>query len=261
MDAGDLGGHGDLLLQLERREVDAILVHDLLSPTEVARAVAGLDAVRDDAATEMFGHVLGMPLMRLGDGEQDRTPYYDSTVAARELCTTAFGFDPHDRVRSVVEQMSGGLPLVVPEEDGRKYNPGTVRWYLENQGGLYPHVGNEFVQQNENGALTHLLTVNQIRDWISWFMVLRRPRAGGTLTVYDLLHEDRPDDIDDPAAREALFASLDSVTFDPDPGTAIFFCGGWRYHRVEDIEGPIPRMTYGGFMRPDRERRAINLWA
>ncbi len=261
VDAAGTGEHPDLLVQLERREVDAILVRGVLNPDEVARAVRELERVRDECPTEMFGHVLGMPLMRLGDGEQNRTPYHDATTEARAQLLDVFGFDVQDRISAILGKMSGEYAIEVPAEGGRPYNPGTARWYLPGQGGLYPHVGNEFVEQTQHGALTHLLTVNQVRDWMSWFMVLQRPDSGGTLTVYDLLHRDRPASIDDHETREKLFGELGSVTFDPEPGEMIVFCGGWRYHRVEDIAGARPRITYGGFMRPGLDRSSIHMWA
>ncbi len=261
LDATRAAEHPELLAQLERREVDAILVRDVLDADEIARAVRELEQVRDECPTEMFGHVLGMPLLRLGDGEQDRSPYYDATIEARARLLDVFGFDLQERISAILGTMSGDYSIEVPEEGGRAYNPGTARWYLPGQGGLYPHVGNEFVEQNEHGALTHLLTVNQVRDWMSWFMVLQRPDSGGTLTVYDLLHQDRPASIDEQGVRDELFSELGSVTFDPEPGEMIVFCGGWRYHRVEDIGGTRPRITYGGFMRPGRDQTSIHMWA
>jgi hypothetical protein len=263
VDAASASEHPDLLRRIAAREADAALVRGVLSSDEVDAAVARLNAVRSQSSREIFGHVLGFPLLRLGEDNADRSGYYEATKVARATYREAFGFDPHERVVSVLQHMTGGLPIEIPTEDGAEYNPGTVRWYLPGEGGLFPHVGNEFVDQNAGGALSHLLTVNQVREWMSWFMVLQRPDSGGTLTIYDLLHADRPPEIDQAGrdVREPLFAGRRSVTIDPAPGDLIVFCGGWRYHRVEQIgEGP-PRMTYGGFMRADRTGTRIHTWS
>ncbi|QXC60305.1 hypothetical protein KSP35_18505 [Aquihabitans sp. G128] len=261
--AADTAQHPDLLLRLADVEVDAVLLRGVLSPGEVDRALSGFEELHEQRSDEFMGHVLGMPLLRLGQGETDRTPYYDSTERARELYRTAFGFDPHERVASVLEPMAGGRKVVPPTEDGRAYNPGNLRWYLPGQGGLYPHVGNEFVEQNEAGALGHLLGINEVRGWTSWFMVLQRPDSGGTLTLYDLTHAGRPADFESYGEEEraALFLELRHATFDPGPGDLIAFTGGVRYHRVEDIGPGRPRITYGAFLHLDRDGARFHSWA
>lgn len=257
------GDHRDLLRSLEHKEIDAVLVRSVFTPPEIERALGALEGLRAEAGAEMFGHVLGTPILQLGNDEKDRSRYFASTVSARRSYRRAFGFDPHDRVASVLGEMSQSAPVSIPHDGPLGYNPGTIRWFLPGQGGLYPHAGNEFVDQNEQGALAHLLTINQVREWMSWFVVLQRPESGGTLTVFDLLHEDRPPAADggDPTAREALFGGLARTSFDPEPGTLIAFCGGWRYHSIEQIGGSRPRITYGGFMRPDRTGQTLHLWA
>ncbi len=261
--AADTPQHPDLLVRLARVEVDVVLLRGVLSPDEVQRALDGFEELHEQRSDEFMGHVLGMPLLRLGQGETDRTPYYDSTERARDLYRGAFGLDPHERVASVLEPMTGGRKVVPPTEEGRAYNPGNLRWYLQGQGGLYPHVGNEFVEQNETGALGHLLTVNEVRGWTSWFMVLQRPASGGTLTIYDLTHAGRPADFEsyDDEARAALFDRLPHQSFDPGPGDLIAFCGGVRYHRVEDIGAGQPRITYGAFLHLDRDGDRFHTWA
>jgi hypothetical protein len=163
----------------------------------------------------------------------------------------AFGFDPHRRLVDVIGPMAGDRTIVPVQEAGRFYNPGNVRWYDPGKGGLRAHAGNEFIPLIEDGAMSHLLTTTKVFDHMSYFVVLQRPEQGGTLSVYDLLwrdHNDHATPWDSATRDDSFFDTETCMKIDAGPGDLVLFGGGWRWHRIDPVQGNIPRITYGGFM-------------
>ena len=112
--------------------------------------------------------------------------------------------------------------------------------------------------------MRHLLTVTDVKDHLSYFVVLRKPRVGGALTVYDLVWEQDQGvgDVWENGAREdSRFDDVPGTQFTPDPGDLILFGGGWRWHRVDPLGPEDRRVTYGGFAAPSIDGRSLHFWA
>lgn len=260
--ADDTADYPGVVNELIGKERDGLHIKSVFKPDEVQRVLGNLTP--DDPWTQQpFGSMLGMPINQLGDHPTSRDAYLDDTERCRPLYSDAFGFDPHQRVASVVEPMTGGLPCLPAAEDGRDYNPGNIRIYEGGRGGLRAHVGNEFFDTGIDGALSHLLTTTLGRNHMSYFIVLQQPRGGGALSVFDMLFTDHPTHqrrFDCEERDDGWFDQLPCVQFDPSPGDMILFGGGWRWHRVDPVVGPTPRITYGGFASPSRDGTSINFW-
>jgi len=261
--AAETADHPRLLHELNAKQFDGMLVTGVFTPDEVSQALERLAAVSDGWTPEPFGAMLGMPLNHLGDHAANRDPYLDDTDACRDIYLEVFGFDPHQRIADVLQPMAEGLQLVAPTEDGRSYNPGNLRTYEPGLGGLRAHVGNEFIDTSAPGAMRHLLSTTRTRDHMSYFVVLQPSLEGGDLSVYDLLFVDHPTHErrwDGTYRDDAWFDELSCLRLSPGPGDMILFGGGWRWHRVDPIEGSIPRITYGGFASPSLDGERIHFW-
>jgi hypothetical protein len=246
------------------QRLDGLTIEGVLTPAEVDRALPVLAAARDDARNDaMFGSMLGMPLAelaRIGD-PTDRTPYLDVAERCRTVHEEAFGFDPRDRLAALLEPMASGWQITTPREHGRQYATGNVRWYEPGEGGLPAHAGNEFQMHGEQ-LFAGLRATTTTVDHLSWFIVLQDPDHGGALSVYDLVHGtyEPAEAWQEHGRRDGDFDGHEVLRVAPDPGGMVIFGGGWRYHRVDPVEGRRPRITYGGFAGPGTDGNTLNLW-
>lgn len=262
--ASETPNHPGLIHDLIAKRIDGMVIEGVYTPDEVERVLDRMGATEDRGWTpEPFGSMLGMPLNQLGDWATDRIPFLDDSERWRPIYEELFGFDPSQRIVEVLQPMAEGLAIGPPTEDGREYNPGNLRIYEPGRGGLRAHAGNEFIPVAAPGAMNHLLTQTQVRDHMSFFAVLQRPEIGGALSVYDLLYVDHPEHVrrwDGEDRDDAFFDEYPCIKVDPDPGDMVIFGGGWRWHRVDPVDGTIPRVTYGGFASPALVGSAINIW-
>ena len=128
--------------------------------------------------------------------------------------------------------------------------------------GLRAHAGNEFLDIIEHGGMSHLVTTTRVRDHLSYFVVLQRPEAGGTLSVYQQTIESLQMDTGWGTGfrDDASFDDLPALCIDPPPGSMVLFGGGWRWHRIEPVLGTRPRITYGGFCGPSVDGTELHFW-
>lgn len=263
-DRAGAADHGDLLGAVLRRELDGATVSDVVDAKTAARALQMLDARGPEMSPVLFGRVLGRPLAEhRSQGEDDSLDdYLRQAARCRQQYREAFGEDPHHRIGRVLRDLAGGADVRPPTRDGAEYNPGSVRWYEGGGGGLPAHVENEF-EMHADASMAHLRQVVDTRDHLSFFVVLQRPTAGGALTLYDLVDGQPPpglapwveDGRDDEPLEAYALASLD-----PPVGTLVVFGGGWRWHRVDPVNGPRPRVTYGAFLAPFRDGVGLAAW-
>ena len=72
--------------------------------------------------------------------------------------------------------------------------------------------------------------------------------------------DEESDDIWRRTRDDSLFSASRMIEVDPEPGELVIFGGGWRWHRVNEIEGTRPRITYGGFAGRSLEGDWLNLF-
>lgn len=154
-----------------------------------------------------------------------------------------------EAVRPVIlAALSGlaGVPAVVPECDGHRYAPATVRTFEDGAGApvhcdSYPALA----------CHAHLRTIVDRATQISWYLVLALPDEGGELTLFDYQHgAGSPSDAQ--LARHQ--------THRIEPGDLVVFDGGRHFHRVEPTVGPHPRRTLGGFAGRALDGSRLYVW-
>lgn len=263
IDAVDASRYPTLIPDIMGQKVAGVTVRGVFTEAEVRRALERIPANRDHETPVVFGTVLGRPLMQSGMS-RDRTQHLDDAERFRPVFLDLFGFDPHARLAEVFGALSGGMALTAPTEGGRPYNPGQVRIMEPGGGGLAAHAGNEFLISNKPGSASHLWETTDAIDHMSYFVLLQPPEEGGELSVYDKLWEESLDEhgFAIPLTHDAAeFDHLPHLTIAPGPGDLILFWAGRRWHRVEQVHGSVPRITYGGFTAPSRDHTELHCWA
>lgn len=263
IDASQAPAYAGEVDRILAQETDGMTITNIFSEDEIRNGLANLECYAEDRIPFVFGYMLGMPLNLIGDESRDLTPFFDDTEKCRAIYAEAFGFDLHERIVERLAPLFPPVPMVAPRQDGRSYNPGNFRWWLSERGGLPAHAGNEFVGQVGNGAMAHLLSVTNVLDHLSYFVVLQRPEKGGALSVYHLLQRDyntHDTGWADAGRDDRWFDDQPHTVIDPPPGSMVLFGGGWRWHRVDPIHGPVDRITYGGFAGPSHDRSEFHFW-
>ena len=151
---------------------------------------------------------------------------------------------------------------------GLPVSEGCFRVFYKDRGGLFVHCGNLFQQQSE---YYYSLLSNDIdmSDQLSFFFNLQNTEVGGELTIYDLLWKDvvgkaSPDENDsviDAKGNTIYLKDVEQFTVKPEPGDILVFSGGPIWHRVENIKGDTPRITYGGFVNFSNDGKEIYYWS
>jgi hypothetical protein len=262
IDAADLGRYPTLVDDLLVRKRDGVTISGVFSEAELARALPRLDELAPAGNDALIGRVLGACIGETGDNSVDRTRYFDDTDRCRPLYRDAFGVDPHERIASTLAPAAGGLSMVPAQEGDRSYNAGQVRWFNPGNGGLRAHVGNEFGELFRNGAMSHLVETARVPDHLSYFVVLDKPEVGGSLSVFDLLWsaDDEVPSWEYGLREDSWIDRYPSIAVDAEPGEMVLFGGGWRWHRIEPVQGSKPRITYGGFCAPTKVGRELVFW-
>jgi hypothetical protein len=260
--ADELDRHPDLIARLRRGEFDGLTVQGVYPPDVATRAAGNVAAYLSLGTPVVFGAALGRPLLQ--DGVADTTWHLDDAERVKPVYEELFGFDPHERLGAVLAPALGGLAWSTPVEGGRPYNPGNIRHMEVGGGGLAAHAGNEFLVSTADGASRHLLATTQAIDHMSYFVMLQPAEEGGELSVFERLWEDpaeRGEDAAVPLLNDHEFDGVPHLAVTPAPGDLILFNAGRRYHRVEEIRGTVPRITYGGFTAPSHGGTALHCWA
>ena len=106
-------------------------------------------------------------------------------------------------------------------------------------------------------------------DQLSYFLVLQQSEAGGELTIYDMLwdtvkRKESPENNDfviDDNDNPIYVDQVRSFAVKPQPGDILVFSGGPIWHRVEDIKGASPRITFGGFLNFSKNQKELFYWS
>lgn len=259
-DLDGLDDRPDAVGAMTRGELDGITVRGALDDATARRAIAALDTVQPCVFAEM-GAVAPVPLLSVLD---DFGPYLASAQDAAAAIDDAFGISAPDLVAGILRRLAGGLAVEVAASRGRRYLPGTFRTAAPGHGGLRAHCANLFHELNRQRGLQELDEHLDLVDGISWFFVLQAPEAGGALRLFDVRWPDdptrRPDGVTW-ALDDTGVEHLPSAVVPPRVGDLVVFRGGDLWHAVDDVEGAVPRVTYGGFMASRRDGTGYEFWS
>lgn len=274
VDAGQTGSVANAIEDLYNDVLDVVVVRRAIADDRLAAAGERLD--RDDRDPGWARPNEKMPVedIQLLGTDTPATPtyrtpqgatlesYLDSAARFRSATNQVFdaGFDPAQETTRVLAQFSGGRPVEVARaDDGRQYVPVTVRRLINGkQIGIHHDYHYPLPLYSELGPRLDTRTL------VSFVVTLRKPEAGGELFVYGVT----PDTPDAPKLPNgfswdlaAIEQRFDSAKFVTDVGDLFLLASGRCLHRVNRVVGTRARVTMGGFLALDKDRRRVLYWS
>lgn len=260
IDASEIAGHADLIHRMTDQEVTVALVRNVF-PAEaaaelIARVEAGEGASRlTEVAPQFRIYSLGLAL----DTAESLEQYLSEASLFLPECRGIFRgiLDYFDWVPHLLSRFSGGRPVEIPTQEGRVYNPVTIR-RLPAGGQIPPHC--EYEQLNRP-AYTHLKGLIGASPILSYYTTLRPPEKGGEVRISKMAWGDVAISADGRSDAVSVIDKYESMHFLPNVGDFILFDGGRQYHQVMTVAGERPRWTIGGFLSESSERDRVWYWS
>jgi hypothetical protein len=268
----ELNQRGDLVGQIKNRELEGFITKNVFTAEEVNEMKSFLANLNEDEFMPTpSGKMFPAPFAIITDTAERLEAYYSKLSL----------FDKHKETNSSIGNLARKLDsffksaaknyrVSIPNNKikDKEVAPGTFRMFYPNMGGLHVHCGNLFQAQS---MFYYSLIKNDIDmdDQLSYFVVLQQPDAGGELTIYDMLwdkvkRKETPEDnkfVIDDNDKPIYVKDVRSFAVKPLPGDILVFSGGPIWHRVEDIKGSVPRITFGGFLNFSNDNKEVYYWS
>jgi hypothetical protein len=264
IDVSELGRHSDALRQMYAGTLGGLVIKNVYSPERMARVVQQLAAETTNYPRTSFparfkAHFYGRCL----DGSDPALDEYlrdAERFRAETLAVFGDGTPFEARIEEMLRALAGGRDVRLPRyTDGRAYTPATIRILLEG-GQIGTHCGNEAATRP---AYSHLNTLIDPADQISYFLTLQAPVQGGELIVYSLKWSDIDESriVGGRSRVEDLLRDAEWMAVAPGAGDLLLFDGGRYFHRVAMVVGERIRWTIGGFLMFARAGDVIHYWS
>jgi hypothetical protein len=263
---------GDLIQKLKTGEIHGFVLKNLFSEAEVADILKAIEMpIEEKAMITPSGKMFPAPFAIITNQDERLDAYYESMNTIHELMdrTPALNL-VRERIKYFFNQVGANFKVSVPINKVKKLavSEGCFRVFYKDKGGLFVHCGNLFQQQSE---YYYSLLANDIdmSDQLSFFFCLQNTEVGGELTIYDMLWKDvtgkatpeENDSVIDAKGNTIKLKDVAQFTVKPQPGDILVFSGGPIWHRVENIKGDTPRITYGGFVNFSKNGEEIFYWS
>jgi hypothetical protein len=265
IDVADTDRYSDAFREIYNGTRGGLVVRGVYSKEEMARVVTRLEESQQNFPQMLLppsqkSYFLGLCLE---GGDPTLQEYLKAAARFREETLPVFsGMEPFEtRMERLFTSLGGGRKVQLAQySDGRSYTPATIR-ILPQGGQLAPHCGNEMFNRP---SYTHLHSLVDEYDQISYFLTLQEPEEGGGLIIYSLKWSDVGADHILPDGRSnvgALLADAEWMEVRPRAGDVLMFDGGRYLHRVDWIKGSRTRWTMGGFLMFDQSGKNLFYWA
>ena len=269
VDVDEIGDYSNAIEDIYEDKLDAIVLRrafPLTVATTVAarvRAGSSLPWLRPNKigpSTDI--EVLGIPATPTF--EAPRGPGVDAYFRGAEeydaVIRTVFPADcePGSYTESLIARVSGGRGVEAARDSrGRRFARFSLRSLPEGQCIIVHNDHFHFNLPVYTDLVSHLDTTISL----SFFAVIQAPEGGGELVVHGLTHRDEaptfPNGMSDAGAIQDRFQFEE---FDLGTGDVIVFGAGKFYHQVRPVVGKRPRITLGGFLALDRDRKTVIYW-
>ncbi len=265
--------NGNLVSRIKSNDIAGFIMKDVFSQHEIDTLKSFLqnDMQESDYMPTPSGKIFPAPFAVISDIEKQLEMYYNKLGVFNqyqkqfpviELLTTKL----HRFFSGVAQNYRVSIP--VNKIKDKEVAPGTFRLFYPGKGGLHVHCGNLFQAQS---MFYYSLIKNDIdmNDQLSYFLVLQQSEKGGELTIYDMLwdkvkRKESPENneyVIDDEGKTIYVDALKSFAVKPKPGDILVFSGGPIWHRVEDIKGENPRITFGGFLNFSKNNKDLFYWS
>lgn len=264
IDVSEVGDYRDAIRQMYAGTLGGLVIKNVYSPERMARVVEQLAVEtthypRTSFPARFKAHFYGRCL----DGCDPALDEYlrdAERFRAETLAVFGDGAPFEARIEELLRALGGGRAVQLPRySDGRAYTPATIRILLEG-GQIGTHCGNEAATRP---AYSHLNTLIDPHDQISYFLTLQAPARGGELIVYSLQWSDIDQSriVGGRSRVEDLLRDAEWMAVAPGPGDLLIFDGGRYFHRVAMVVGERIRWTIGGFVMFARSGEVIHYWS
>lgn len=264
IDVSELEQHPDALRAIYEGNLHGLIIRNVFDKEVMARVVERLEKKETPFPQTFFPERFKAWFYgRVLDGSEPTLNDYLRDAESFRVCTQHLfrdGPDFETRITEVFAHMSGGRPVRVPQApDGRSYTPATIR-VLPIGGHIGTHCGNE---ASTRSAYTHLNTLIDRHDQISYFVTLQAPDEGGELAVYSLTFEECDASMFDHGHTvvDPVLHLHQEKRYRPQAGDLIVFDGGRYFHKVDVVHGPQTRWTIGGFMMFAKDGETVLYWS
>jgi hypothetical protein len=262
IDAAEAPGQADAFDRIRSGDLQAVIVHGLYSPQDLAPVVAQLEGNAPGFLQTWFPEKFKSWFYgrNLNLAEPELAGYFDEAAQFDRQLETLFpaGEGIAARVADVLASLDHGRPFVAAPgpRPGQRYMFTTLRAQQE-AGYIPPHFDNE---QALRPSYAHLRSEVELH-MVSFVLTLQMAVSGGALQVYDCRCD--PADavpISRDGAPKPQVEAMASVSFRIPPGAMIILDSGRYLHRVSPVEGARKRWTACSFMALSRRREAMYCW-
>lgn len=260
----------DIVREVMDGKRDGFVATDVFNQEEVAQIKAALENLpQAELMDVVYGKIFPAPFAVINDSMESVENYFGKLKKFYAMQQT----DPalkllNDRVDSFFRKVAKTYKVSVPINN-RKHEAvagGTARFFFPNKGGLHVHCGYSHQEVKFYYQITNDM---DFMNQLSYFLVLQNSEVGGELTIYDMLWEnikkkDDPENneyVIDGNGNRLYLTDVRSFAVRPQPGDILVFAGGPIWHRVENIKGTLPRITYGGFINFSKDKQEAFYWS
>ena len=169
-------------------------------------------------------------------------------------------FRPAEEFARLLGRFGGGRPTEVPlSSDKRSYLPATLRRLVDGK-----QIGVHHDYHYQLPLYAELRELVDTTTLVSFVATLQAPDKGGELFVYGVTPT-TPDAPKMPNGFQWDLAAIeeryDFRSFKVGSGDLFLLASGRCLHRVARIEGPRARVTMGGFLALDKDRKRVLFWS
>ncbi len=265
----DIQAEQDLLKKVVDGDIDGFVSKGVFSQQEVDAILSALQEVPEsDMMSVPTGHVYPLPFATISDDEK-LGKYVNASKALQ-----AWRKDPAihillNKLDTFLKKVGSSLNVDVPKTADKQNlcAPGNFRIFQENKGGLFVHCG--YLFQEQAPYYYKVVEPMALDGQLSYFLVLQNSNEGGELTIYDMLwnqikrkdSDEENEYVLDEKGDKLYLKDVKSFQVSPKAGDILIFRGGPIWHRVENIKGPKPRITFGGFLNLTPDQKGIRYWS
>lgn len=262
----------DLAQQIKEEKIHGFIATDVFSKEEIEGIKEAIKRLPEtDRMDTPSGNIFPAPFAIMSDSGEMVNQYYNRLQKFYDFAQKEPAIkNMLTKMDAFFKKAGGTYKVSIPSNKIRnaKVSPGTLRFFLPNMGGLQVHCGNLFQAQSMH---YYSLIENDIDmdDQLSFFLVIQQPEQGGELTIYDMLwkdvkrkvHPENNEYVINDKGENIYLKDVRSFSVNPKPGDILIFSGGPIWHRVENIKGDIPRMTFGGFLNFSKDAKELYYWS
>lgn len=277
----DLKSYPDGLNHMRSNDLDGMLIKNVLSTSECNNIIENFNKipivdkiVMPEGLTfppvfpQLVRGMKGDVNFKIEEGKFET--YFDKCKKYNNNFKNDFKVDVLNKIEMIFKSISGGRSIKIPKgfKGLGEYPFSTVRKLLPQKGNISIHCGNYF-QQEFPEFYSHLTEQVEVKDQLSYFILLEEPEKNGELTLFDIKWEDgqtkvHPSEnskIFQPDGNELNINKLGTMKIIPKKGDMIIFQGGALWHRVEQVMGKNSRYTLGGFMGFSKKDTHYYIWS